>query len=125
RAYLFVVARNMAFDVIRHNEVISIDAVADIEQLAVVDERADIAEHASHDQELEILAEAIATLPPRCREIFILRRYHDLSHKEIAQKLGVAENTVNAQLVTAMLRCREYLRASGVTQERSHAHERA
>jgi len=55
------------------------------------------------------------------REILILRRYEGLSHKEIARKLGIAENTVNAQLVTGMVRCREYLRARGMIAESNDA----
>lgn len=121
RAYLFVIARNAAFDQLRQRKIAAIEGMAEIERLAVVEDRPDAAEAASQEQEFALLAEAIATLPERCREIFILRRYHDLSHKEIARRLGIAENTVNAQLVTAMLRCREYLRARGVTAgERNH-----
>jgi RNA polymerase sigma-70 factor (ECF subfamily) len=114
RAYLFVTARNVALDQLRRSKVVSIGGIAEIDRLAVVEDKPDAAEAASHEQELEILAEAIATLPERCREVFILRRYHDLSHQTIAQKLGIAENTVNAQLVTGMLRVREYMRARGV-----------
>jgi hypothetical protein len=36
-------------------------------------------------------------LPPRCREILALRRIEGLSHREIAERLGIAEGTVNAQ----------------------------
>jgi len=130
RAYLFVTARNLALDAIRHTNVVAIQSLAEIDESSVVEERPDAAEAArpllekggpgapkpaSSDQELEILAEAIATLPQRCREIFVLRRYRELSHRDIALRLGIAENTVNAQLVIAMLRCREYLRQRGVT----------
>lgn len=115
RAYLFVTARNLALDEIRHTNVIAIQSLAEIDESSVVEGRPDAAEAASCDQEVEILAEAIATLPTRCREIFVLRRYRELSHREIARQLGIAENTVNAQLVIAMLRCREYLRQRGIT----------
>ena len=122
RAYLFVTARNLALDAIRHTNVVAIQSLAEIDESSVVEERPDAAEAASRDQELAILAEAIATLPKRCREIFVLRRYHELSHREIARQLGIAANTVNAQLVIAMLRCREYLQQRGVT---SRGKERA
>ena len=126
RAYLFVIARNAALDQLRRRKTISVEAIAEFDRLPVVADAPDAAETTSHAQELQILADAIATLPERCRRIFILRRYHDLSHREIARQLGIAENTVNAQLVTAMLRCREYLRARGVmTPERSHGNEPA
>lgn len=115
RAYLFVTARNIALDAIRHSKVVPMESLAEIDPSSVVELTPNAAEAASFDQELEILAAAIATLPARCREIFVLRRFGELSHREIAQKLGIAENTVNAQLVIAMLRCREYLRLRGVT----------
>jgi RNA polymerase sigma factor (sigma-70 family) len=124
RAYLFVTARNVALDQLRKKRPELNAGPAEMERLDVVEERPDAAEAASRDQELEILAEAIAALPERCREVFVLRRYHDLSHREIAQRLGIAENTVNAQLVSGMLRCREYLRAHGVTHESAHARHR-
>lgn len=124
RAYLFVTARNVALDQLRKKRPELIEGIAERERLGVVEERPDAAEAASHDQELELLAEAIASLPERCRKVFVLRRYHDLSHREIAQRLGIAENTVNAQLVSGMLRCREFLRAHGVTHESAHARHR-
>jgi RNA polymerase sigma factor (sigma-70 family) len=115
RAYLFVTARNLALDAVRHANVVPMESLAEVDESSVVEVRPDAAEIASCDQELEILAEAIATLPKRCREIFVLRRFRELSHREIALRLGIAENTVNAQLVIAMLRCRDYLRQRGVT----------
>ncbi|MGH7946825.1 MAG: RNA polymerase sigma factor [Opitutaceae bacterium] len=114
RAYLFVTARNIALDRLRHEKIISIESIAEIDQLAVVEGGPDAAEATCRNQELEILAEAVATLPSRCREILILRRYHELSHKQIAERLNIAVNTVNAQLVVGMLRCREFLGQRGL-----------
>ena len=124
RAYLFVTARNVALDLVRRNQVAAIISLAEIDRLAVVTDEPDAAETLDHDYELEILVEAINTLPDRCREIFVRRRFENLSHKEIARKLGIAENTVNAQLVIGMLRCRKYLRARGLMQENSDANKR-
>lgn len=120
RAYLFVVARNVALDLIRHHQVVSIDALADIERLSVVDDRPTAAETISHEQELELLADAIRALPPRCAEIVTLRRIEGFSHREIAQKLGIAESTINAQLAIGLMRCRQYLCAHGVAKACIH-----
>jgi RNA polymerase sigma factor (sigma-70 family) len=114
RAYLFATARNAALDLFRRGKIISIEGIAEIEQLRVLEEGPDAAERASHDQELEILTAAIEALPERCRRIFVMRRLQDLSHREIARELGVSEHTVNAQLAIGILRCRAYLRARGV-----------
>lgn len=120
RAYLFVVARNVAIDLIRHSQIISIDALADIDRMSVVEDRPGVAEAISHEQELELLAEAIRALPPRCAEIVKLRRLEGLSHRDIAQKLGIAESTVNAQLAIGLMRCRQYLCAHGVAKACIH-----
>ncbi|HWK99821.1 MAG TPA: RNA polymerase sigma-70 factor [Parapedobacter sp.] len=44
------------------------------------------------------IASEIDKLPPRAREIFLMSRNEDLSYKEIAHKLSIAENTVRKQV---------------------------
>lgn len=66
----------------------------------------------NHIPDRQVLQEAIDALPDFCRQVFTLRRFHHLSHREIARRLGVSEETVNAQLVLAMNHCRQHLRAS-------------
>ena len=117
RPYLFVTARNAALDLTRHNLVAATDSIGNIEHLSVVEEKADAAETTAHVQEIEILHEAIAALPSRCREVLLLRRFHGLSHKMIAEKLGISANTVDAQLCLAIFRCRQFLLLRGVSRD--------
>lgn len=117
RPYLFVTARNVALDHYRHNRVAATDSIGNIEQLNVVDERPNAAETVANDQEIEILHEAIAALPPRCREILKLRRFQGLSHDAIAERLKISANTVDAQLCLAVFRCRQFLLLRGVTRD--------
>lgn len=113
RSYLFPIARNLAIDVFRRSRSVAIGGLGEIAALGEMEERRDAAEAASVDQELELLREALRRLPPRCREVFALRRLHGLTHREIAARLGVSENTVDAQLCTAIFRCRQFFVASG------------
>lgn len=54
-------------------------------------------------QELEIqLHKAITVLPPRCKEVFFLSRYQNLSHKEISMRLKISTKTVEAQISKAL-----------------------
>ena len=115
KAYLFTTARNAAYDIFRRRKIIAIDGLAEIELLPVFEDRPGVAEAVCHDQELQLLAEAIQALPERCRRVLTLRKLHGLSHREIAQQLGIAENTVNAQIATGVLRLRDYFRARGIT----------
>jgi RNA polymerase sigma-70 factor (family 1) len=49
------------------------------------------------------------TLPVRCREVFQLSRYDQLSNKEIAVKLGVSEKTVENQMTIALKKLKKDL----------------
>ena len=114
KAYLFTTARNLAFDTLRRRKIIAIDGIAEMDLLPVFEDRPGVSEAVCHDQELQMLAEAIQALPERCRRVVTLRKLHGLSHREIAQQLGIAENTVNAQVAIGVVRLRDYLRARGV-----------
>jgi RNA polymerase sigma-70 factor (ECF subfamily) len=50
------------------------------------------------------IEQSIEHLPVECRKIFILSRTEELSHKEIAKKLGISENTVKVQIYRALLK---------------------
>jgi RNA polymerase sigma factor (sigma-70 family) len=51
--------------------------------------------------ELRRLQASLAELPPLCRDAFLLNRIEELSHAEIAQRLGVSERTIDRHIVKA------------------------
>lgn len=114
RAYLFTTARNIAKDFFRRSKVVPIDPVADPDVLPVFEDRAGIVEAVCSSQEIQMLAEGIQALPDRCRQIVTLRKLHGLSHREIGEQLGIAENTVNAQMAIGVIRLRDYLKSRGM-----------
>lgn len=115
KAFLFTTARNAALDFFRRRKVVTIDQVADLEALTVIDDKPGVAEMVSKQQELEMLADAVKTLPHRCRQVLTLRLLYGLSHKEIAADLGITTHTVKAQLAKGMRRCADYLAERGMT----------
>lgn len=114
KSFLFKIARNLAIDALRHEARSPIERVADCAQLAVLDTRPNAAEDAITSEELELLLEAIESLPARCREIVILRKLRGLSQKEIALRMGITERTVEVQGTKGLHRCEEFLRQRGV-----------
>ena len=56
------------------------------------------------------LQEAIDALPARCRLVFTLSRYQDLSYGEIASSLGLSVKTVETQMGRALKALRDRLR---------------
>lgn len=117
RAYLFATARNLAVSVLRRRQVAAIDSVAEMESLRVLDEGPSVPEMVGTNLEVQVLIEAIQSLPDRCRQVLTLRRIYGLSQKEIAARLGIAEHTVEAQLGKGMRRCTEFLRERGILGE--------
>ena len=53
-------------------------------------------------RELERLLQAIAALPERRRQAFVLKRLEGLSYDEIAERMGTSRNTVISQVIAAM-----------------------
>ncbi|MBL9206368.1 MAG: RNA polymerase sigma factor [Opitutaceae bacterium] len=114
RGLLFATARNAARDLFRRRAVSNAIPITEEEASCVFDEAPPVPETVSRRQESDLLASAIASLPPRCREILILRKFENLSHREIAQRLGIAEHTVEAQLTKALHRCEAYFAKHGL-----------
>jgi RNA polymerase sigma-70 factor (ECF subfamily) len=117
RAFLFGVARRLAIDVIRGGHAAPLVEFSDAAAVTVLDAALDPAEAASLRHEMALLAAAIDTLPARCREIVVLRKLDGLTHREIAARLGLAEETVQVQIGRGMDKIALYLRRHGVARD--------
>lgn len=113
RGLLFATARNAARDLFRRRSTANTLPITEIDSSRVFDEAPGVAEVVSRRQETDLLTAAIAALPPRCREVLLLRKFENLSHREIAARLGIAEHTVEVQLTKAIHRCEEFFARHG------------
>lgn len=102
KAYMFQTAYSVILAQVRRAQIISISTIDDIGQLAEEDGTPSPERVVSDRQELQLLADAIASLPPRSREVFVLRKIHGLQQRDVAQRLGVSEGTVEKQLQRAV-----------------------
>lgn len=114
KALLFTTARNLAYDQLRRRRIVGIDSIAEMAGLSVLEEGPTAADTTARNQELELLTQAIQSLPDRCRQVLTLRKIYGLSQKEIAAQLGIAEHTVEAQVANGMRRCAEFLARHGL-----------
>jgi RNA polymerase sigma-70 factor (ECF subfamily) len=120
RAFALGIARNLALDWLRHQKVIQLDLVADIESLNVLAVPNQVEEIVNAHQELALLSAAINELPAKCREVFVQRKVYGRSQKEIAARLGISENTVEQHLVKAARKCAQALFDTPLTERRSN-----
>jgi RNA polymerase sigma-70 factor (ECF subfamily) len=109
RAFSLTVARNVAFDWLRHKQVVPIELVADMGAMDILDERDQIDQIVNSHQELMMLIKAVQQLPERCRQVFTLRKVYGYSQKEIAARMNITENTVEQQLIKAARHCAQAL----------------
>lgn len=99
-AYLYQSAKNMLINHIARSKVANryVDSLESFARSYV----ADTDHHIREKQLQEIIQHEIAQLPPKMREIFELSRTQYLTHKAIAEKLGISEKTVKNQITNAL-----------------------
>lgn len=57
----------------------------------------------------QAIQDAIATLPEKCREVFVMSKIEGLKNREIAEKLNISEKTVERHMSIALRKLREKL----------------
>jgi RNA polymerase sigma-70 factor (ECF subfamily) len=113
RALLFTTARNLALDAVRRQRVVAFEPITDDTDPTVLTDAADVVASVTKQQELELLTKAIQSLPERVRQIFTLRTAYGLTQKQIADKLGVSESTVEKQMAAGIRQCAAFFARGG------------
>jgi RNA polymerase sigma factor (sigma-70 family) len=109
KAFILQVARNLIIDRARRQNVVSIETIADVEWQAMLDDSPSSESFVAARQELRLLQAALDDLPPKCRRVVCMRRVEGLSQKEVADRLGIAEETVENQVARGMRRISDAL----------------
>jgi RNA polymerase sigma-70 factor (ECF subfamily) len=102
KPFLFQTARNLMIDRLRQQSVVSIETMGDFAWLDVSEDVPSPEAHVAARQELRLLQAALDELPPRCRQVVILRKVEGLSQKEVAKRMGIAVETVENQIAKGM-----------------------
>lgn len=114
RSFLFTVARRVVLDALRRERRSPLATVSDPAVLDVADESPGVVEHAAIAEKLDVVADALMTLPPRCRDVVMLAKLKGLSRHEVAARLGLSVKTVDEQLARGIRRLERTLRERGV-----------
>ena len=106
-SYLYTIMRNRILNQLRN--------AANEEKLkeSILSQALDYTEDTKREVMLNdlksLISHALQQLTPRQREIFEMSREAQLSHKEIADKLGISINTVQEHISTSLKLIRTYL----------------
>ncbi|MDB6169429.1 MAG: polymerase, sigma-24 subunit, subfamily [Verrucomicrobia bacterium] len=112
KGLLFTIAKNLALDVFRRQTATPHD-LANLDDLPVIQE--EFSATLTHEAKLQLLEQALLSLPERCRQVIMLKRFQGLSYQEISERLGISRNTISAHMTAGVKKCRNYLQARGVT----------
>jgi RNA polymerase sigma-70 factor (ECF subfamily) len=106
-AYLRRMAINEALGHLRKYKNVHIEEITPI---TPVKQTENTEEQYLHKELQEQITDAINTLPPKCRRVFQLSRFEDLTYREIATKLDVSVKTVENQMGKALRVLRERMK---------------
>ncbi|SFS00120.1 Sigma-70 region 2 [Dyella sp. OK004] len=60
-------------------------------------------DRAAHDQQLALITKAILALPPKCQQVYLLKRVHDMSRAQIAEHCNISVKMVEKHLANALM----------------------
>ena len=106
KAYLRRAAVNKALNYIRDERVKLTDEERAPEQKAT---QAGALQQMQVKELQQVIDKAVDSLPDRCRIVFVLSRFEDMTYNEIAEQLGISIKTVENQISKALRTLREYL----------------
>jgi len=96
--FLLVVARNQAFDALKKQ-------LKEQERKRLWEKESKpelyIEENDAETSGLSLIEQAIDSLPPRRREVYLLSRHERLTYKEVAERLGISRESVKTHLKLA------------------------
>ncbi|MBT3734141.1 RNA polymerase sigma factor [Pseudomonadales bacterium] len=110
RAFLFKTVKNLALDNVKRAETRLSDSFDEDEagpELLVYG--ADPLNEASSHEEFSLFCEAVRLLPTQCRRAFVLKKVYGCSRREIAERMGISENTVQTHIARGMKACMQFM----------------
>jgi RNA polymerase sigma-70 factor (ECF subfamily) len=111
-AYLFAAVRNTALNHVRRTRFFERwqeSAVSEPDVTSISGHIPPTDERQRTNELAEALDRAIEELPPRCRQVFILRRQHHMSCIEVARVMQITPKTVEVQIGNALKQLRRSL----------------
>lgn len=106
-AYLYAIARNTTFNYLRHVSLSKNTYARFLRDYAYSHREVD--DFLIDSDYVSLLISAINNLPARQQQIFRLSRNMQLTHKQIAEKLGISVNTVQEHVSNSLKHIKRYI----------------
>lgn len=110
KSYLFRVARNMALKELKKKSRQINAYIEEVNPDELVCNETFTENEVDLNERLTLFEKALATLPPRCRNVFVLRKVFGFSQKEIARRMNISVSTVEKHIINGIQRCNVYMK---------------
>lgn len=112
---LFRAAKHVALNKLARKSLSTTDYIEDMGGSSVfLDKRQSaLDDQIDSKRKLLIFSQAVASLPPNCRKVFILRKFEGLPNKEIAKRMKISISGVEKHIAVGLAKCSQYLRHHG------------
>lgn len=110
KAFLFRIARNLALTQLTRKSRQITDYIEDSADSVVIEGGATADSEVEAQQSFGLYCEAVAALPEKCRQVFLLRKVHGLPHKEIAERMSMSVSSVEKYLRRGVLETKAFVR---------------
>jgi len=104
--FALVAARRVGLDWLKHRQVVRIERIEGAEELLFCGERSATEDLVNCYQEIEQWIATVDQLPPKCAEVFTLRKVFGFTQKEVGRLLDIQVHTVEAHMLKAVRRLR-------------------
>ncbi|HAA41621.1 MAG TPA: RNA polymerase subunit sigma-70 [Pseudomonas sp.] len=102
QGYLYRTASNLLIDHIRQEARRKTDSVPHEALAEIEDEVAGLEAQAMAQQQRQALKQALAELPERTQQIFLLNRIEGMTHAQVARHLDISDSSVQKHLAKAL-----------------------
>jgi len=109
KAYLFRIAKNLALTKLTRKSKKITDYLEECGSSVVIEYGAAADSEVEALESLGLYCEAVAALPEKCRQVFLLRKVHGLAHKEIAERMSLSVSSVEKYLLRGILECKAFV----------------
>ncbi|MDH5617556.1 MAG: RNA polymerase sigma factor [Gammaproteobacteria bacterium] len=110
KAFLFRIARNLALTQLTRKSRQITEYIEDTRDSTVIECGAAADSEAEALESFGLYCEAVASLPEKCRQVFLLRKVHGLSHRKIAERMSMSVSSVEKYLRRGVLECSKFVR---------------
>ena len=109
KAFLFRIAKNIALTKLNEKSRQITDYIEESGASIVLENVAAADDELEARQSLGLYCEAVAALPEKCRQVYLLRKVHGLAHKEIADRMLLSVSSVEKYLHNGVIACRAFV----------------